>query len=668
MNVLVYSGLGTTAESVKHCLDTLRKFLSPRYAVAPISADAIIQGRWLSTCSLLCLPGGADLGFCKALNGTGNRYIQQYVRRGGKFIGFCAGAYFASADIEFEKGDPSLEVTGTRELRFFPGLCQGAAFKGFRYNSEAGARACILAVTGKLLDMGAPVAFTSYYNGGGIFVDAEMLADKGVEILARYKDIDVGQEDTRGNVAAVGCQVGAGYAFLIGTHPEFAAEALNRSLGPYPDALKELEVGDFLRVKFVSSVLRLLGLTINSGNELIQPPLSDLHLSSLDSNGVQEVIGSLKGLIKTTASQACKDDRHEVIFGGNDIFLLDNHDTLYEAASLPPTLEFSNDNQSGKTIFRIKVYNKIYPTVPCTPSFDHSEYFQRLRQERFRVTRPPSFGSPLLYGEVVTSTNTLLDKNFKLLQKLPTGFTVVATRQTAARGRGDNVWVSPIGALVFSMVVRHESKYTSTAPVVFIQHLVALAIVDSIKSYDTGYENLPVYLKWPNDIYARNASQGQLQNDRESLIKIGGILVTANFSEDEFLLVIGCGINVTNEAPTTSLKVIVESQNPPVPLFERERLLAKILVTFEIYYTKFLNAGFGLFEKDYYRHWLHSNQIVTMEGTGHTKAQIKGISMEDGMLIVQELDEHATGTGKMFKLQTDGNSFDFFNGLLRKKI
>ncbi len=38
------------------------------------------------------------------------------------------------------------------------------------------------------------------------------------------------------------------------------------------------------------------------------------------------------------------------------------------------------------------------------------------------------------------------------------------------------------------------------APVVFLQYLAALAIVEGIKTYDRGYEHMPVRLKWPNDI------------------------------------------------------------------------------------------------------------------------------------------------------------------------
>lgn len=39
-----------------------------------------------------------------------------------------------------------------------------------------------------------------------------------------------------------------------------------------------------------------------------------------------------------------------------------------------------------------------------------------------------------------------------------------------------------------------------SAPVVFLQYLSAMAVVRGIKNYASGYEKIPVKLKWPNDI------------------------------------------------------------------------------------------------------------------------------------------------------------------------
>ena len=95
-------------------------------------------------------------------------------------------------------------------------------------------------------------------------------------------------------------------------------------------------------------------------------------------------------------------------------------------------------------------------------------------------------------------------RNTAILRRLPTGFTATATVQVAGRGRGTNVWVSPAGSLMFSTVIRHQMSLVGQAPVVFLQYLAALAIVEGIQTYDHGYQRIPVRLKWPNDICERS--------------------------------------------------------------------------------------------------------------------------------------------------------------------
>ncbi|KAI5294377.1 biotin holocarboxylase synthetase [Ascosphaera atra] len=219
MNVLVYSGNGTTVDSVRHCMFTLRRLLAGNYAVIPMTTRMLLDEPWMSSCALLVIPGGADLPYCRSLNGAGNRRIAQFVKKGGAYLGFCAGGYYASARCEFELGDPKMEVKGPRELAFYPGTCRGCAFKGFVYGSVAGARAARLSVAKDALTAGTvPQTFRSYYNGGGIYADAAKLADKGVEVLATYDEkLDV----DGGDAAVVYCKVGDGSAVLMGPHPEY---------------------------------------------------------------------------------------------------------------------------------------------------------------------------------------------------------------------------------------------------------------------------------------------------------------------------------------------------------------------------------------------------------------------------------------------------------------
>ena len=162
------------------------------------------------------------MGYCRTLNGEGNRRISRYVNAGGSYLGLCAGGYYGSAKCEFELDDPKMAVQGDRELAFFPGICRGLAFEGFEYASEAGARAADIKIHKDAFDeVTSEVAdtFKRYYNGGGVFVDAEKLKSRGVEILASYtEDLHVDSGDTK--TAVVYRKVGEGHAVVTGPHPE----------------------------------------------------------------------------------------------------------------------------------------------------------------------------------------------------------------------------------------------------------------------------------------------------------------------------------------------------------------------------------------------------------------------------------------------------------------
>ena len=207
---------------MQHAQRELRRLLSPNYAVTTITTDALLREPWQSSTALIVFPGGGDLGYCRLLNGEGNRRIREYVAGGGRYVGFCAGGYYGSRRCEFEVGDQKMEVVGNRELAFFPGINRGCVFKAFEYNSESGTRAAKLKIRRASLALSGslPESFRCYVNGGGMFDCAEQLKDKGVEILAEYDEpIDV---ESTGSFkpAIVYCVVGEGAAVLTGPHPE----------------------------------------------------------------------------------------------------------------------------------------------------------------------------------------------------------------------------------------------------------------------------------------------------------------------------------------------------------------------------------------------------------------------------------------------------------------
>ncbi|KAI4958906.1 hypothetical protein J4E86_002626 [Alternaria arbusti] len=718
MNVLVYSGNGSTTESVRHCLYTLRRLLSPSYAVIPVTGDTLIKEPWFSTCALLVFPGGADLGYCRTLNGEGNRRISRYVNAGGSYLGFCAGGYYGSSRCEFEVNDPKMAVEGERELGFFPGTCRGLAFEGFKYASEAGARAAEIKIEKGAfegVDEGVGDVFKSYYNGGGVFVDAKKLESRGVQILASYTE-DLHVESGEGKAAVVYRKVGEGHAVVTGPHPEFAPQNLSKipSLPSYASVISDIAATDATRLDFMRLILRKLGLQVNEQEQAV-PSLSRLHLTAHNLSDVADLVATWSEIITVV-------DGDEYIKGENDVFRIEKEGSAWSVKELKravsavseklPTLasvtnsskesveeqtrEKEDDNKkkpktpeeeiqecvaytSATSPDQIVSYEKIVkvimPHEKALPSaeetkFHHESFYANLHHYHTKLRNPnASFGKHLIYGEVVTSTNTLLEKNPSLLRSLPNGFTITATTQIAGRGRGNNVWIAPPGALMFSTVLHHSFTLSQSAPVVFVQYLAALAIVQGIQNYAPGYEKIPVKLKWPNDIYAQLPG-----SSNNPVVKIGGILVNSSYSGSTYDVVTGIGLNLSNAAPTTSLNLLAKSLNPPLKDFTEEKLLASILAHFETLYSTFTQSGFTReMEEFYYANWLHTDQLVTLESVDGVetgmKARIKGITRDWGLLLAEEMREvDGRGTGRVVQVQSDGNSFDFFRGLVRRKV
>lgn len=362
--------------------------------------------------------------------------------------------------------------------------------------------------------------------------------------------------------------------------------------------------------------------------------------------------------------------------------------------------EVAGDDTTDGTITKMIVYEGGWPSKVGV--FNYSVFYQSLAHYRNTLLSDKhnsidenlEWGNQLMYAKVATSTNTLLEKNPKLLATLPTGFTVTASRQLAARGRGSNVWLAPEGQLIMSTVINHPHRFGSgtsgNRPVVFVQYLAAIAIVDAIHAYAPGLETLDVKLKWPNDIYARNATSDSIKS---GYVKIGGILSSCAFQNDHYQVVLGIGLNALNKRPTTSLEALVTpalrekllgSATSTKRVFDNERLLACVLVHLETLYKQFCRQGFaGELERRYYRHWLHTNQIVTLEAVaGMPRARVLGISADWGLLQVAEVAQSATAslrggegedgpeerlTGRVWKLQSDENSFDYWKGLVRTK-
>ncbi|KAJ2843446.1 biotin holocarboxylase synthetase [Coemansia erecta] len=326
----------------------------------------------------------------------------------------------------------------------------------------------------------------------------------------------------------------------------------------------------------------------------------------------------------------------------------------------------NNEETRDQTILVLCTQDSL-PGTKETSRFD-----MNLALKYMNETSAHTIGSWLMYSEVTGSTQTFLEKNSKLQALLPNGTVNVAAAQVAGRGRGRNVWISPVGCLLFTTLLRHPNL--RQAPVVMLQYLYSLAAIEAIKG-QSGYEGLPLRLKWPNDVYAlydaSSDSSGDSSDDLDSgepgFVKIGGLLVGSSYKNNEFTLLFGFGLSVANPLPTTSINKVIRDYNlktgSRLSALSMEKALALITAKFEELYRQFLVHGFEPLLKSYYRNWLHTDQIVMLADKGYEKAKVIGLCPNEGLLQVRSL----LNPNVIYSLQPDGNSFDMMKGLISRK-
>ncbi|KAG5036287.1 hypothetical protein AAZX31_04G233100 [Glycine max] len=284
----------------------------------------------------------------------------------------------------------------------------------------------------------------------------------------------------------------------------------------------------------------------------------------------------------------------------------------------------------------------------------HSEMDKSVMQGFFQVhsymdsLSTNQFGRLLVWSPDLTSTHDVVSHNFC---ELPIGTVCIADVQTKGRGRSKNVWESPLGCLMFSFTMQMEDGRV----VPLVQYVVSLAMTEAIKDIcdKNGLPSIDVKIKWPNDLYLNGS-------------KVGGILCTSTYKSKKFNVSAGIGLNVNNKKPTTSLNTILKGFYSGAYQFQREEVLAAFFNKFEIFYDLFLNQGFQTLEELYIKTWLHSGQRVVVQEKNEDKViehvvTIQGLTSSGYLLAVG--DDH-----QMCELHPDGNSFDFFKGLVRRKL
>jgi biotin--protein ligase len=463
----------------------------------------------------------------------------------------------------------------------------------------------------------------------------------------------------------------------------------------YDDLISRLADADKPRVEFLKACLTKLGLEVSQHDSGI-PSLSRLHISSIDDTGVSELLADWADIID-------KEEGEEWIRAETDTFHIQNEGTIWSVEGLQQSLAETNGSSMSengiidytKVIKKIFPHEKGHPHPKLTPQFNHGLYFSGLKRYRQIEPTAQDWGNLLMYGEVLTSTNTILEKyvavypctiyqsmlimpetpsscqSSQLVSQLPQLLRLLAEVVETMSG------LHPLGcsSTPSSSIIPPTSPslalwcLSSTLPPwpwlkLSSRTTAAMRTSLSSSSGPTTFvsQTRSITISILTGVDALDPTKSA---DKPHYVKVGGILSQCLYFDGAYQIILGIGLNTTNPRPTMSISDLVP---PGAPELHLETLLARVLTRLEAIYAQFLREGFSRdLEARYYRHWLHTGQAVTLEAEGGVKARVLGITRDWGMLRAEETDASGRATGKIWTLQSDENSFDYWKGLVRRK-
>ena len=205
--IAVYAGPGTWREGREAIRRLLRSLGWESREVGPREID-----RWDpagSAYQAVWVPGGWAYDYKRAIRAEGKRRLRAFVARGGRYIGSCAGAYFASDSILWE---------GERyeyDLDLFLGVSEGPIPEIAPWPQWT--------LTPVRVEGGSEPLPMLYYGGQVFRLEGAFARGQDVQVVARW-----GREagPREGEPAGIRFRYGEGSALLLGPHPEIGYDPI----------------------------------------------------------------------------------------------------------------------------------------------------------------------------------------------------------------------------------------------------------------------------------------------------------------------------------------------------------------------------------------------------------------------------------------------------------
>ncbi|MDR2666196.1 MAG: biotin--[acetyl-CoA-carboxylase] ligase [Endomicrobium sp.] len=200
------------------------------------------------------------------------------------------------------------------------------------------------------------------------------------------------------------------------------------------------------------------------------------------------------------------------------------------------------------------------------------------------------------------------------------GVIVIAEKQTGGYGRDKKKWVSNIGGLWFSMLLKPIIHPNEISKLTLLLGIVVRRVFE--KKYRINSE-----IKWPNDVLVFGK-------------KIAGIITEMSVKENSInWVVVGIGVNINNSLPKYLENISISLRDILKKEIDILEFISTFFNEFEYLYFNFKKNGFENFLKEYNNKIAYKNRdIIVDSGCYIVTGKNLGID-ESGRLIVKTESE-----------------------------
>ena len=226
----------------------------------------------------------------------------------------------------------------------------------------------------------------------------------------------------------------------------------------------------------------------------------------------------------------------------------------------------------------------------------------------------------IIYYEQLDSTNT---KAHELaVEGAEHGTVVVASRQTAGKGRRGRVWESSANENIYMSILLRPNLAIEKAPMLTLVMANSMARVLQEKGF------FDIQIKWPNDLVLSGK-------------KVCGILTEMYLKGDSIdHVIVGVGVNVnTKSFPTDLVDKATSLFMECGKHLNKDDLIVEIVDAFMIEYERFLRKGdLGFLQEEYNSRLINrAREVCVLEPKKEYKAHAIGIN-QMGELVVRLSD------------------------------